>query len=134
VKESAQNAIDGGSSQYASILKRFPKVAEAWLAKDLKTVSAEEVKEVTGLSRQRVASAIKHRLTKGPGKSQKYTVASVLKWLETIPDSAVNDGDAPAEASRANERENGSSDDHPFTRVLYDLSQEGERQVAEVAS
>src|SRR5579859_3988869 len=53
---------EGPSVDYASVVNQFPKIEEAWLQKG-------------------VNSAAKHRLTRGPDKSQKYTVASVLKWL-----------------------------------------------------
>jgi hypothetical protein len=73
------------ASDLTEVVKRYPKVAEAWLAKGIKSVSIEEVIEVTGHSRQRVVYHARNTFARTAKNPEKYTVASVLKWLHTVP-------------------------------------------------
>ncbi len=75
--------------EYADVTKSYPKVAQAWLAKGMKSVSVEDIIEVTGHSRQRVVYHAKNTFARTPKNPEKYTVASILKWLKTTPAPAV---------------------------------------------
>lgn len=75
--------------EYAEVMKSYPKVAQEWLAKGVKSVSVEDIIEATGHSRQKVVYHAKNTFARTPKNPEKYTVASILKWLRTTPAPAV---------------------------------------------
>jgi hypothetical protein len=90
------------ASEYKDVLANYPLIAEAWLEKSIKSVSVEEIIEVTGHSRQRVVYHAKRAFarTKNPDR---YTLASVLKWLRTAPlPTAGKTGEIPAVSPSSN--------------------------------
>ncbi|HZO72819.1 MAG TPA: hypothetical protein VFB60_11505 [Ktedonobacteraceae bacterium] len=89
--------------EYADVMKSYPKVVQVWLAKGVKSVSVEDIIEVTGHSRQKVVYHAKNTFARTPKNPEKYTVASILKWLKTTPAPAVK----PEKGKDTEESQNG---------------------------
>jgi len=95
--ERLQNLLEAKSlqveklSERASSLERdelasYPKVRSLWVEKAKRTVSIDEIAEVTGLSKQRIRSAITSgKIVRDNRNKDVFRVASVVEWLKSIP-------------------------------------------------
>jgi hypothetical protein len=64
------------------VIKRYPKVGSIWIEKGVKSVSIEEIVEVTGHSKRLVSSAPLQRTSRN---KDLILVTSVIEWLKTAP-------------------------------------------------
>ncbi len=95
--ESLQNLLEAKSiqveklSERASSLERnelalYPKVQSLWIEKAKRTVSFDEIVDVTGLSKQRIRAAITGgKIARDNRNKELLRVSSVVEWLKTIP-------------------------------------------------
>jgi hypothetical protein len=78
-------------SERASSLEReelafYPKVQVLWIEKAKRTVSFDEIVDVTGLSKQRIRAAITGgKIARDNRNKDLFRVSSVVEWLKTIP-------------------------------------------------
>ena len=107
VPKSSEQAPSDSASEMTDILAAYPMITKEWLAKGTKSVSVEEIIAATGLSRQKVQYHARNTLARTPKNPEKYTVASVLKWLKTMPKPAVKNIEPAPETPSANGHQNG---------------------------
>ncbi len=107
--ESTPGAVPkADASEDTEVLLRYPGIQEAWFEKGVKSVSVDDIIKVTGQSRQRVVYHARHTFTRTPKNKDRYTLASVLKWLKTAPLPASKNG----EAQPVNTLQNGHNEHH----------------------
>jgi len=74
------------SSLDRDVLALYPKVQSIWIESGVKTVTLNEIAEVTGLSKQRINAAAKaDKFQKDNRNKDKVRVSSVIEWLKTLP-------------------------------------------------
>jgi seryl-tRNA synthetase len=100
--ESLQNEIESKSmqveklSERASSLERdelalYPKVKSLWIEKAKRTVSIDEIVDVTGLSKQRIRAAVTGgKIVRDNRNKDVFRVASVIEWLKNVPAEKAN--------------------------------------------
>jgi hypothetical protein len=64
------------------VTKHYPRVASEWFANNRKTVTLEEIIEVTGHTKRRLSKAALRRSSRNP---ELVLVSSVIEWLKTAP-------------------------------------------------
>ena len=85
-------------SERASSLEReelafYPKVQSLWIEKAKRTVSIDEIVDVTGLSKQRIRAAITGgKIARDNRNKELFRVSSVVEWLKTIPVNGTSNG------------------------------------------
>jgi hypothetical protein len=67
------------------VVRRYPGVYRYWLSRDVKSVSIQEIVEVTKQSKRRVQYQIGKALKKTTRNDNKILVSSVIEWLKTAP-------------------------------------------------
>ncbi len=108
------------------VLENYPKVANEWLAKNKKTVTLDEIMQVTGQSKRRINRAPFQR--SGRNKDL-ILVSSVIDWLKTVPlptnraeQNAADSGELPASQAEQNTDPLPVTNGHrKVTRPLEDL-------------
>lgn len=65
-----------------TLTKNYPRVASEWLSSNRKTVTIEEIIEITGQSKRRLNKANLRRSTRNP---ELILISSVIEWLKTAP-------------------------------------------------
>jgi len=94
-------------SERASSLEReelafYPKVQSLWIEKAKRTVSIDEIVDVTGLSKQRIRAAITGgKIARDNRNKELFRVSSVVEWLKTIP---ASEAPIPVMNSHSNEQ------------------------------
>lgn len=112
IESTPGEASKDDASEDTRVLLHYPGVQEAWLDKGVKSVSVNDVIKVTGQSRQRVVYHAKRTFARTPKNKDRYTVASVVKWLKTAPLPASK-GD---ESQPINASQNGHNGHHRASR------------------
>jgi hypothetical protein len=83
-------------SERASSLERdelalYPKVQCLWIEKAKRTVSIDEIADVTGLSKQRIRAAVTSgKIVRDNRNKDVFRVASVIEWLKNVPVEKTN--------------------------------------------
>ncbi len=70
------------NAELLEVVKRYPKIASEWLAKNQKSASLEEVMQITGHSKKRLSKA---PLQRSPRNKDLLRVSSVIEWLKIAP-------------------------------------------------
>ncbi len=70
------------NAELVEVVKRYPKIASEWLAKNQKSTTLEEVMRITGHSKRRLNRA---PLQRSPRNKDMIRVNSVIEWLKTAP-------------------------------------------------
>ncbi len=70
------------NAELVEVVKRYPKVASEWLAKNQKSTTLEEVIRITGHSKRRLNRA---PLQRSPRNKDLIRINSVIEWLKTAP-------------------------------------------------
>jgi hypothetical protein len=70
------------NAELVEVVKRYPRIASEWLAKNQKSTSLEEVMRITGHSKRRLNRA---PLQRSPRNKELIRVNSVIEWLKTAP-------------------------------------------------
>ncbi len=65
-----------------AVTKNYPRVVSEWLANNRKTVTLEEIIEVTGHTKRRLNKAPLRRSSRNP---ELVLLTSVIEWLKTAP-------------------------------------------------
>lgn len=68
--------------ELVEVVKRYPKIASEWLAKNQKSTTLEEVMRITGHSKRRLNRA---PLQRSPRNKDLIRINSVIEWLKTAP-------------------------------------------------
>jgi hypothetical protein len=91
------------------VAKHYPRVASEWLANNRKTVTLEEIIEVTGHTKRRLSKAVLRRSSRNP---ELVLISSVLEWLKTAPIPTHNESqnDAPRVMNEFHQEQNGHFD------------------------
>jgi hypothetical protein len=98
--EQVNRLAERASSLTRDALDNYPKVMMEWIEKGVKTVSVNEIEQVTGLSRQRINAAVKGgKIQRDNRNKELLRVSSVIEWLKTIPviesSNGISHGDTP---------------------------------------
>jgi len=78
------------------VTKHYPRVASEWLAHNRKTVTVEEIIEVTGHTKRRLSKAPLRRSSRNP---ELVLISSVIEWLRTAPAPTHSEGQNDASQS-----------------------------------
>lgn len=70
------------NAELVEVVKRYPKIASEWLAKNQKSTTLEEVMRITGHSKRRLNRA---PLQRSPRNKDLIRINSVIEWLKTAP-------------------------------------------------
>jgi len=70
------------NAELVEVVKRYPRIASEWLAKNQKSTTLEEVMRITGHSKRRLNRA---PLQRSPRNKELIRVNSVIEWLKTAP-------------------------------------------------
>jgi hypothetical protein len=70
------------NAELVEVVKRYPKIASEWLAKNQKSTTLEEVMRITGHSKRRLNRA---PLQRSPLNKDLIRINSVIEWLKTAP-------------------------------------------------
>jgi hypothetical protein len=77
------NGVDNDEdNDLMGVLESYPLVDDAWLAKDRKSASIDEIMAVTGQSKRRINKA---NLQRSSRNKDLILISSVLEWLKTAP-------------------------------------------------
>jgi hypothetical protein len=68
--------------ELVEVVKRYPKIASEWLAKNQKSTTLDEVMRITGHSKRRLNRA---PLQRSPRNKDLIRINSVIEWLKTAP-------------------------------------------------
>jgi len=77
------------------VLNDYPSVYFTWIVKGLKSVSLDEIAEVTGHSKRRLVRHVGKAIIRTPKNPNLYLVSSVIKWLKTAPLPQAKSGEIP---------------------------------------
>jgi hypothetical protein len=75
------------------VVLRYPKVESSWLAKNKKSATMEEIRQVTGHSKRRLNRAPFQRSSRN---KELIRISSVIDWLKTAPDPRQKTQDTQA--------------------------------------
>jgi len=70
------------NAELMEVVKRYPRIASEWLAKNQKSTTLEEVIRITGHSKRRLNRA---PLQRSPRNKDLIRINSVIEWLKTAP-------------------------------------------------
>jgi hypothetical protein len=70
------------NAELVEVVKRYPKIASEWLAKNQKSTTLEDVMRITGHSKRRLNRA---PLQRSPRNKDLIRINSVIEWLKTAP-------------------------------------------------
>jgi hypothetical protein len=77
------NGVDNDEdNEIMGVPESYPLVEDAWLAKDRKSASIDEIMAVTGQSKRRINKA---NLQRSSRNKDLILISSVLEWLKTAP-------------------------------------------------
>lgn len=93
----SQNGTTSPSNtDLSQVVKRYPKVQSEWLAQERKSVTIDEIVEVTKHSKRRLLAQVGKAFKTTPRNPEKILIGSVLEWLKTAPIPEQNAGLASA--------------------------------------
>lgn len=67
------------------VLEKYPEVYYSWIEKSVKSVSLDDIADVTGHSKRRLIKYAGKAFKRTPKNANLYTVSSVVEWLKTAP-------------------------------------------------
>jgi len=86
---SARERQNGGTSpsntDLSLVVKRYPKVQSEWLSQERKSVTIDEIVEVTKHSKRKLLAQVGKAFKTTPRNPEKILVSSVMEWLKTTP-------------------------------------------------
>lgn len=73
------------SSDAIEVVAHYPKVGDCWLSQGVKSVTVDEIVEVTKQSKRRVQYQVGRSLKTTPRNAERILIDSVIAWLKTAP-------------------------------------------------